>query len=322
MFEMLDVLLGVTFIFLLLSLICSAATEAIEIIIKKRAKALQETIVGLLGDQGAKNLYSHALIQSLQKEGGRPPSYIPTHIFVIALLEGVLHRGARGTLEELERTIAALPPPAARLKQSLQALLAAADGNLARFQAGIEDWFNASMDRLSGWYKRRTQVIIFCLGLVFAAAFNIDTIQVVNQLSRDDALRAALVSAAENAQRTGVPPGSDAGSAEERFQTQMTVLGNLGLPLGWSPKPDPSNQGASNQGASPPKKAMLADIRQPPETFMGWVLKVLGLLLTGLAVSLGAPFWFDILNKIVVVRSTVSPGEKARKERPRREVPA
>jgi hypothetical protein len=319
MFEMLDVLLGVTFIFLLLSLICSAATEAIEIIIKKRAKALQETIVGLLGDQGAKNLYSHALIQSLQKEGGRPPSYIPTHIFVIALLEGVLHRGARGTLEELERTIDALPPHAARLKQSLQALLAAADGNLDRFQAGIEGWFNASMDRLSGWYKRRTQVIIFCLGLVFAAAFNIDTIQVVNQLSRDDALRAALVSAAENAQRTGVPPGSDAGSAEERFQTQMTVLGNLGLPLGWSPK---QKQDTSKQGASPPKKATLADIRQPPETFMGWVLKVLGLLLTGLAVSLGAPFWFDILNKIVVVRSTVSPGEKARKERRRREVPA
>jgi hypothetical protein len=51
---------------------------------------------------------------------------------------------------------------------------------------------------------------------------------------------------------------------------------------------------------------------------MEWILKVLGLLLTGLAVSLGAPFWFDVLNKIVVVRSTVSPGEKARKERRKR----
>jgi hypothetical protein len=309
MFQMLDVMLGVTFIFLLLSLISSATVEAIEIVLKKRAKALQETLVGLLGEQGARELYSHALIRALHKEGGRPPSYIPTHTFVVALLEGVLHRGARGTVEDLERTLQALPPQFDRLKEALQALIASTEGNLARLQEGIGDWFNASMDRLSGWYKRRSQVIVFCIGLVFAAAYNIDTIQVVNQLARDDALRTALVSAAENQQRVGAPPGADAGSAEERLEVQMKVLGELGLPLGWSSGQDTS-------------KASLADIRRPPVTPMGWVLKVLGLLLTGLAVSLGAPFWFDILNKIVVVRSTVSPGEKVRKERRRRELPA
>jgi hypothetical protein len=40
----------------------------------------------------------------------------------------------------------------------------------------------------------------------------------------------------------------------------------------------------------------------------------LGWLLTALAVSLGAPFWFDMLNKIIVVRSTVKPHEKSREE--------
>jgi hypothetical protein len=309
MFEMLDVLLGVTFIFLMLSLISSAAVEGVEIVIKKRAKALQETIGGLLGDQGAKDFYSHALIQALHKEGGRPPSYIPTRTFVVALLEGVLRRGAGGTVADLERKVQALPPQAARLKEALLALIASADGKLDKLQEGVEDWFNASMDRLSGWYKRRSQVIVFCIGLVFAAAYNIDTIQVVNQLSRDDAVRTALVSAAENSQRTGVAPGADAGSAEERLEVQMKVLGDLGLPLGWS-------SGKDATGAS------LTDIRRPPTTFMGWVLKVLGLLLTGLAVSLGAPFWFDVLNKIVVVRSTVSPGEKVRKEGRKRELPA
>ncbi len=309
MLEMLNVLLGVTFIFLMLSLICSAAVEAIEIVIKKRAKALQETLVGLLGDQGAKDFYAHALIQALYKEGGRRPSYIPTRTFVVALLEGVLHRGARGSVEDLERKVQSLPPQAARLKEALQALIASADGDLARLQTGIADWFNASMERVSGWYKRRTQVIVFCIGLVFAAAYNIDTIQVVNQLSRDSAVRAALVAAAEDQQRTGVLPGSDAGSAEERLEEQVKVLGNLGLPLGWSSGADTS-------------EAPLADIRRPPTTFMGWVLKVLGLVLTGLAVSLGSPFWFDVLNKVVVVRSTVSPGEKGRKERRVREQPA
>jgi hypothetical protein len=210
-------------------------------------------------------------------------------------------------MEDLERTIQSLPPQAARLKEALQTLLAASDGNLTRFRESVADWFNSAMERLSGWYKRRSQVLVFCIGLVLAGAYNIDTIQVVNQLSRDGALRTAMVSAAENQQRAGLP--ADAGAAQERLEAQMKVLGDLGLPLGWSSGQDTS-------------KTSLADIRRPPVTPMGWVLKVLGLLLTALAVSLGAPFWFDVLNKIVVVRSTVSPGEKARKERRKREVPA
>ncbi|HEX5749529.1 MAG TPA: hypothetical protein VFZ09_25090 [Archangium sp.] len=316
MFSMLNVLLGVTFIFLLMSLICSAAVEVIEILLKKRASALHETIRGMLGNEGADNFYSHALIRALHKEGGRLPSYIPTQTFVVALLEGVLHRGARGTVEDLERTVASLPPQAARFQQALQALLADSDGNLRKLQTGVGDWFNASMERLSGWYKRRSQVIAFCIGLLFAAAYNIDTIQVVNQLSRNDTLRAAVVSAAENARPAGVSRGEDLMAAEQQLEAQLTVLGDIGLPLGWSFHKDTPKE---PQETSMPS---LADIRQPPGTFGGWVLKVLGLLLTGLAVSLGAPFWFDILNKIVVIRSTVRPGEKAAKERPQQELPA
>jgi hypothetical protein len=47
-----------------------------------------------------------------------------------------------------------------------------------------------------------------------------------------------------------------------------------------------------------------------------------GWLLTALAVSLGAPFWFDTLNKIMVVRSTVKPSEKSRDEASKDPVPA
>jgi hypothetical protein len=157
------------------------------------------------------------------------------------------------------------------------------------------------MDRLSGAYKRRTQVIVFALGLVLSAAYNIDTIQIVNQLSRNASLRAALVRAAETQQGAGLP-GTGTGTAQERFEQQMKVLGDLGLPLGWSD--------GEQVGGTP-----LADLRRPPITPVGWVLKALGLLLTGLAVSLGAPFWFDVLNKVVVVRSTVKPGEKSPEER-------
>jgi hypothetical protein len=68
-------------------------------------------------------------------------------------------------------------------------------------------------------------------------------------------------------------------------------LASLSVPLGWS--------------------ADDKDPRAVPHDALGWTLKVLGLLLTALGVSLGAPFWFDVLNKLSVVRATVKPGEKA-----------
>jgi hypothetical protein len=46
-----------------------------------------------------------------------------------------------------------------------------------------------------------------------------------------------------------------------------------------------------------------------------WFIKLAGLLLTGLAISQGAPFWFDILNKFMVIRSTVKPREKSHEEK-------
>jgi hypothetical protein len=67
-------------------------------------------------------------------------------------------------------------------------------------------------------------------------------------------------------------------------------LKNLGLPIGW--------------GGT-----------KPPQTAVDWITKILGILMTGLAVSLGAPFWFDLLNKFIVVRSTVKPTEKSGPEK-------
>jgi hypothetical protein len=45
-----------------------------------------------------------------------------------------------------------------------------------------------------------------------------------------------------------------------------------------------------------------------------WTERILGWLLTIFAVSLGAPFWFDVLNKFIVIRSTVKPREKSPEE--------
>ena len=42
----------------------------------------------------------------------------------------------------------------------------------------------------------------------------------------------------------------------------------------------------------------------------GWLSKLLGILITAIASSQGAPFWFDVLKKVINVRLTgLNPSE-------------
>jgi len=160
-------------------------------------------------------------------------------------------------------------------------------------------------------------VLMLLLGLAIAAVVNADTINIANTLARDGALRSSLVAAAE--QRLRTPPSSstqaatpaevDARAAVELRQAYDSV-NTLGLPIGWTRATD------ANQD----------DRRRFPTTLGDFSLKLVGILLTAFAISQGAPFWFDVLNKFMVVRSTVKPSEKSgeqpSKDRPAPKAPA
>jgi hypothetical protein len=165
------------------------------------------------------------------------------------------------------------------------------------------------MDRVSGWYKRRVQRIILGLGLGVVILVNADTITIGNSLSVDASMRNSLVAAAQEYARANPsssprpsPNGGemfeackrDENSPECRVERNLAHIGQLGLPVGWA----------------------IDDTRTVPRSVGGWVTKVFGWLVTAAAISLGAPFWFDLLNKIMVVRSTVKPREKSPEEPP------
>jgi hypothetical protein len=113
---------------------------------------------------------------------------------------------------------------------------------------------------------------------------NADMVTIAHSLVRDPALRQALVPAAEGPAKRQPPAVGD--EPLKIIKESQGQLWALGLPLGWD----------------------TADPRTWPGTdWRAWAMKALGLLLTALAVSLGAPFWFDVLNKFMVARSTVKP---------------
>jgi len=148
--------------------------------------------------------------------------------------------------------------------------------------ANIERWFREVMERVTGWYRRKMQLIILVVAAAMSVALNVDSFDVANSLWNDAALRDSVVAAAQK--DTGQALNGDLDVIEER-------LGDLGLPLGW---------------------------RSPPDGLMAWSSKIAGLLFTTIALSLGAPFWFDLLSRFVGVGSSgQEPDMPAAAARPR-----
>jgi hypothetical protein len=281
-----DVAIGLCFVFLLLSLICSSANELIEMKLKNRAADLEKGISELLGDPEKTKeflaaIYNHGLINSLYPgrypSSAERPSYIPAENFALAILS---------VREQWKKEGTALPENVA---SALAALETTAGSDVKKLQASVETWYNSAMDRVSGWYKRRSQKFILVMGFVVAIAVNADCISIAQGLSNDSSLRQGVVAMAEvTAKETPTNGGSAKPGAA--IKDDIKTLDSLGLPVGWRAQ-DNANLG-----------------------FGGWLQRILGWFLTALAISLGAPFWFDMLNKIIVVRSTVRPHEKSGEE--------
>lgn len=298
--QMLDVVIGMAFVYLLLSLICSAICELIEAKLKCRAKDLERGIRELLKDEKgewAKKIYEHPLVYGLfkgeydptkkSKKNGRErvkpdlPSYIPPRNFALALMDVVspstAGSGSTPSLKPLQEAIESLPP---YLKQALRPLVNTAGDDIDKARENIEAWYNSAMDRVAGWYKRHTQWILLILAFVVTVAANVDTLAIVDSLSRDSVLRAAVVAQAQEAVKES---DQTVGNLDEKFLSAK----QFGLPMGWSH----------------------IEFKQPNFTFKGFCglvfSHIVGWIITAFAISLGAPFWFDILNMFMVARSTI-----------------
>lgn len=231
------------------------------------------------------------------------PAYIPSRNFAAAVLDLAVRPEDRDgepppplTVDALRLTVSKMDDTSP-IKPLLRTALDGVEKDVGEVRKNLEAWYNASMDRVSGWYKRRTQLILFGLGLLTAAMFNIDTVWVAGRLSTDKAYRQAVVAQAGTiVARSAAPRDGEAASLPERFGALRTELEATGALMGWWP----------------PQLAGCGSPADPCIWHVGQML--LGWLATALAVTLGAPFWFDVLNKFIVIRSTVKPSEKSRPE--------
>jgi hypothetical protein len=331
--EILEVAIGVIFVFILVSIICSAIREGIETWLKTRSAYLEYGIRELLHDRGgtelAKAFYNHPLIHGLFQgdypapasgkppsvlaRGGNLPSYIPARNFALALMDiaarGPVTDNASSdpgapaiNLDTLRTNIFNLQNQ--YVQRALLASIDSAGGDLERVRLNLEAWYDSSMDRVSGWYKRSTQWILLFIGFFVAVSLNVNTLTIASYLFRNDAARANLAALAES--RAGAVLGAPDSTA---LRVARAELGSLNLPIGWSEgrrvgAPDLVNGTSRWRGQAAPGQIIWND----------WIIALPGWLLTALAATMGAPFWFDVLNKVMVIRSTVKPHEKSPEE--------
>lgn len=294
-------------------------------------------------------VYTHPLVDSLKKNAKTPPSYISAETFSKALIDVLSEQGMKREVaylqdgsvkvEESYDTNDLLVNFRIGLKslknskfKAMMTSLVRYDDSIEKVSASIAAWYESYMDRTTGWFKWKMKRIVLYLAIPVTLLFNIDTVHVFKTLWNNNEVRAVLVSGAEKAvqeSRPVLPPGiydTVATSQDSLYmdylkslqQSLDTISGFLtayNIPFGW-----PSKAALGEKCVKPAPPEGLSDTREKGPGFWCYLkallrsitfVQVVGWLLTIMALSLGAPFWFDVMKKFVNIRNTgIKPEEK------------
>jgi hypothetical protein len=206
--------------------------------------------------------------------------------------------------EQLQRSLLSLAEQARIKTKNLEE-------EVQQLQQEVATWFDNSMQRASGVYKRNAKGIALLLGFLVAVLINADTLHIVNRLANDTLLRSTISQAADQVvarskpsgaaiapnpdailpatpTNSPVPSGTIQTDLEEVRDAVNNVLDELPLPVGWD---------ATN-------------VKQQEEDSKGWSVpilqRIIGWIITGVALSMGANFWYETLNRFIRFRSTGS----------------
>lgn len=379
--QILGVATGLVLVYIVFALILTSCREILEARLKTRSTTLLQGIQEIFAGGGAGNrveqFYDHPLVAALYrgtsfsaaKSARELPSYIPAGNFSSAILS--IYRKSDEAVLKIEAfredVVAALEKePQDRVAKALLQAIDAADGELDRVQKELEAWYDSVMDRVSGWYKRHTQNVLFLSALAIAVLLNVNSVTIAQALYSDDALQARTIALASRLQadqadqtsaarttapqeaqskappkqeaKSETPPkqeaggcapdcakesppdptapcgsSSDAAAFNKCVREWDSLLRSAGLPIGWNEL----GRARAMSFIGCPSFSQCAMATNPSAAFgslYGILLLLVGYVATAAALTLGAPFWFDVLNKIMVIRSTVKPREKSPEE--------
>jgi hypothetical protein len=310
-----ELAIGLTFIYLVLSIACSAIVEWYAQYFGLRGRQMRRGLLRLVEDRWFYlRIINHpSLAASYRNIPGRPrpPSYVSPESFATALVDVLIGKASKlDPASGLDPT--AHPPQEALIKAAricasagfatgyavLPLIASAKSEDEAR--SAIGKWYSATMDRVSGWYKQDTQWRLVVVGFFVAVALNIDSIAITKTLLHSSSVRTALADAATLAAPGLAPdaqqPSTNLGETLKGVLAQMDVLGSLKVPVGYECLSDEKVSKEIRTVVGGCWLSLLA------ETWLSLPLRVAGWLITAYAVSFGAQFWFEALNRFINIR--------------------
>ncbi len=257
-------------------------------------------------------------IPAVVPQRAKHSSYLDSRSFAMALLASLFDKDKPiPIVSDIRTNVEKLPDSG--IKDMLVSAITNGQEDIAKIRDELAQSFDAVMDRLSGDYKRKLRWISIAVGFAIAAALNVDSFALSQSLWRDSDMREKAVAAAERFSQEEYDhavreckPKDLAGKVDEAKPDEESTPANpeaaaeRGIEADTTPLEAISN-------CMLPKLSKLYDGLNPfpigwanhwPSNELDWGLRFLGLLWTGLALSLGAPFWFDTLQRFVNIRAT------------------
>jgi hypothetical protein len=266
----LDVFVSLITIYIVLALTVSALTEIFTRLVGLRSIGLKSGIRSILQDPNVKGLsdetkmfWNSGIIKSAT-DGDSSPNSMDALTFATATLTTAGMDVARNAGQA--KTMIANAPINSHLKDVLSGL---ADRSLSRgttLHDELAQHFDATMEKIGRWYRHWTQGIAFVLALVFTVYVNANTLDLLHQLTAQPASRLELA----------------------KIQASLST--------------DPADHARAISNLKDLDAIITSDTLSGstlrPELAKDPFRTIIGLLITILAVSLGAPFWFDVLARI------------------------
>ncbi len=337
----LDTAISVILIILIFSVVTYVVQELIAFNLQSRGKMLRDSITQLMSTTDtstwADGFFLHAEIASLRRKTDRLASYIPSSNFALAMMDMVAAKSpvarTNDFFNDVCNGLTSFKASDGNLFVVMQNL-ADTSANISELQYKLEQWYNNYMDRVTGWYQSNTVKTIRIIAIVVTIAFNLNLIKITGDILHNSTLRGNLVGMAQGiaedpesitdlytrkfedkkneiltqniktadstARKDSLIDVAAHQYTQEKIAALQNLVGDLSktkLPLGWHGIPVITHRTTDE------------NIEKGLVTLAGW-------LITAGCISMGAPFWFNLLMQLVNVRRAgVKPTDNSGKKK-------
>jgi hypothetical protein len=342
MSALLDTLITMAFVYTLMSILVTFMTETWNRFRKLRGKLLKKALIRLLNDPLNKNycelLYEHPLVRGMRVNEKHLPSYISTPVFIDAFLDllrregnephvymttdGNMHVAELPTMDAFQSVRNGIGAMAhSPLKTRLTSMLDNTT-DIATFRGALVTWYNEYQDSITGIFKESTKRVAIIMGCVLSFMINVDSISLFREVYTNEQLRDVMVQEAINwSTQNPTLPATTANLAQNdttaavdlsvqqsisdvgrRMDSLNHYLVENKLPVGWNCPNCCEDADKSSLGFWQEFTQCIKS-RWGEKSKADRVVVFLGWIFTTIAISFGAPVWFDLLNKFISLRS-------------------